>query len=130
CDLRGGQGFAALEEGIVDRTSMPVDLVDGPWHGRRFLQPLDARGFLSGQRLRERGARGDEFVERPLIQDVDLGLEGRHQRIETPALVLRLPTASDSVAHGEGTSGSTRRAGSPSLTLAVSGSASSASVAT
>jgi len=78
-DLRRAKRATGLDEAIVDRPRVPVQLVDGPRYRRGFLQTLDTLCIGAGKRLGERRAGSDERVERPLIQTVDARFERRRR---------------------------------------------------
>src|SRR5439155_25382850 len=55
----------------------PVHLIDGPRRNRRFAKSSDFGAVLSSRR-RQRISRVGEFVQRKLVQTVDLHVEGWH----------------------------------------------------
>ena len=70
-ELCGPELPAALDQTIVDRPLVPVQLVHGPGHARRFWQLFHAERRVAGQAFRERVTGRDKAVESPLIQRID-----------------------------------------------------------
>ena len=76
CVVRGTEILRALDQLVVDRALLPIQLIDRPGRDARFLQRANVRRGGAGP-LRQRVALGGELVEGKLVEMIDVGVETR-----------------------------------------------------